>query len=167
MVIKQLIMHIYYYMCNTLVLFLVAIFRIWRDSTLKRPIGITLISYIYIFGITALIATTFFFDQIASKIEFVEKLGLPNFPEELFRVLIAITTLIIIYGYMNLKPWGLWLMVLYCIGFGVISYLIILSYNKQLFIGNFLWSSIVLVYSLAIHKSFFNKKESREIKFAR
>ncbi len=134
---------------------------------MKRPIGITLISYIYIFGIATLIATTFFFDQIASNIEFVEKLGLPNFPEELFRVVIAIATLIIIYGYMNLKPWGFWLMILYCISFGAISYLIILSYNKQLFIGNFVWSSIVLVYSLAVHKKFFNKNETRNIKFAR
>lgn len=134
---------------------------------MKRPIGVTLISWIYIFGITALIATTFFFNQIASKIGFAEKIGLPNFPEELFRVLIAITALITIYGYMNLKPWGFWLMILFCLSFGVISYLIILAYNRQLFIGNFLWSSFVLLYSFAVHKSFFHVKDTKKVKFTR
>ncbi|WP_312755880.1 hypothetical protein [Rummeliibacillus suwonensis] len=134
---------------------------------MKRPIGVTLISYLSIFGIAALISTTLFFNQIANKFGFAEKLGLSDFPEELFRVLLAIVTLIIIYGYMNLKPWGFWLMVSYCISLGTISYLIILSNNKRLFIGNFVWSSIVFIYSIAVHKSFFNEKHTQKIKFVK
>ena len=134
---------------------------------MKKPIGVTLISYFYIFGITALIFTTFFFQQVANKIGLVDRFGIPDFPEELFRVLLAIVTLIVIYGYMNLKAWGFWLMVLYSISFGIVSYVILLSYNKQLFIGNFIWSAIVLIYSIMTHKSFFSTKDIKRIKYAK
>jgi len=129
---------------------------------LKKPIGVTLISYFYIFGIAALIFITFFLHQIAHNFGIAERFGLPDFPEELFRVLLAIVTLIVIYGYMNLKAWGFWLMVIYSISFGIVSYLLLLSYNKQLFIGNFIWSAIVLIYSISAHKSFFNTKNIKK-----
>lgn len=134
---------------------------------LKKPFGVTFISYLYIFGVATLIATTFFFDQIAGEFKLAESFGLLNFPEELFRVLLAIVTLITIYGYMNLKPWGFWLMVAYCIGFGIISTLIVFSYNVQLFIGNSVWSAIVLFYSVAVQKAFFNEKGTQRINFAK
>ncbi|MFJ8262637.1 hypothetical protein ACIQ4I_11905 [Rummeliibacillus sp. NPDC094406] len=131
---------------------------------MKKPIGVTLISYFYIFGIAALIFITFFLHQIAHIFVFAERFGFPDFPEELFRVLLAIVTLIVIYGYMNLKAWGFWLMVLYSISFGIVSYLLLLSYNKQLFIGNFIWSAIVLIYSISVHKSFFNTKNIKKVR---
>jgi len=131
---------------------------------MKKPIGVTLISYSYIFGITILIVITFFFHQIANVFGFTDRFGFPNFPEELFRVLLAIVTLTMIYGYMNLKAWGFWLMILYSISFGIVSYLILLSYNKQLFIGNFIWSAIVLIYSISAHKYFFNTKQIKRIR---
>ncbi len=131
---------------------------------LKKPIGVTIISCLYIFAMAVLIFITFFYHQFKMNFGFAEHLGIPNFPEELLRVLLAIVTLVIIYGYMNLKTWGFWMMILYSISFGIISYLILLSYNKQLFIGNFIWSAIVLLYSLLVHKSFFHLKDVRKAK---
>ncbi|MGX9133944.1 hypothetical protein ACWV26_06135 [Rummeliibacillus sp. JY-2-4R] len=131
---------------------------------MKKPLGVTIISCLYIFAIAALIFITFFYHQINLNLGLGDRLGIPDFPEELLRVLLAIVTLIIIYGYMNLKAWGFWMMILYSISFGIISYLILLSYNKQLFMGNFIWSAIVFLYTIMVHKSFFHVKEIRKAK---
>lgn len=131
---------------------------------LKKPVGVTLISYFYILGVSVLIFMTFFFHQFENNVGIAKQFGITNFPEEMLRVLLAIVTLIIIYGYMNLKTWGFWLMIFYSISFGIISYLILLSFNKQLFIGNFIWSTIVLIYSIIARKPFFHKGDSNKRK---
>ncbi|CAH2714602.1 hypothetical protein BACCIP111895_01774 [Neobacillus rhizosphaerae] len=47
-------------------------------------------------------------------------------------------------------------MVIYSVGFGLVSYILLFSYNQQPFIGNLIWSVIVLIYTLYVRKSFFH-----------
>ena len=77
----------------------------WGDE-MKRPLGVSLISYFYIFGIVVLIVTAMFYDADSNKFGMADRFGLPNFPEQLFRIVLAVVSLIIIYGYMRLKRWG-------------------------------------------------------------
>lgn len=123
---------------------------------MKRPLGVSLISYFYIFGAIVLIFTAIFFNPATNEIGLADRFGLSNFPEQLFRVLLAVVSLIIIYGYIRLKRWGFWLMILYSFGFGLISCILLFSYNQQPYIGNFIWSVIVLTYTFNVRKSFFN-----------
>ena len=120
---------------------------------MERPIGVSFISYFYIFGAIILIFTAIFFEPNADELGLAERFGL-DIPEQLFKILLAVFTVIMIYGYMRLKRWGFWMMIMYSIGFGFISYVLALSFNQQPFIGNTIWSGIVLFYSFSIRKSF-------------
>ncbi|MCR8660580.1 hypothetical protein [Paenibacillus endoradicis] len=126
---------------------------------MKRPIGVTLISYFYIFGAAFLFVTAIFFSTDADEFGIADRFGLPFIPEQLFRIMLAIVSLIIIFGYMRLKRWGFWLMVLYSAGFGLISYALLFSHNQQPFTGNLIWSLIVLIYTVYFRKSFFTMQK--------
>lgn len=127
---------------------------------MKRPLGVSLISYLYIFGAVVLIITAIFFNPDANEFGIADRFGLPNFPEQPFRIILAVVSLIIIYGYIRLKRWGFWLMILYSFGLGLISYILLFSYNQQPFTGNFIWSVIVLIYTFYVRKSFFHVEKS-------
>lgn len=127
---------------------------------MKRPLGVTFISYFYIFGIAVLIVTAIFFDADANTLGMAARFGLPNFPEQLFRMVLAVVSLIIIYGYMRLKRWGFWLMILYSLGFGLISYALLFSLNQQPFTGNVVWSLIVLIYTIYVRKHFLSNEKA-------
>ncbi|KAA1177507.1 hypothetical protein [Paenibacillus sp. B2(2019)] len=128
---------------------------------MKRPLGVILISCFYIIGALVLIFTAIFFnaDADADGFGIAYRFGLPNFPEQIFRVILAVASLILIYGYMGLKKWGFWLMIIYSFGFGLISYNLLSSHNQQPFIGNVSWSVIVLIYTFFVRKSFFLTKK--------
>ncbi|MBD7945836.1 hypothetical protein H9650_17145 [Psychrobacillus sp. Sa2BUA9] len=127
---------------------------------MKRPLGVSFISYFYIFGAVVLIFTAVFINPDAEEFGIADRFGLPNFPEQPFRIILAVVSLIIINGYMRLKRWGFWLMILYSFGFGLISYILLFSNNQQPFTGNFIWSVIVLIYTLYVRKSFFHVEKS-------
>ena len=121
---------------------------------MERPIGVSFISYFYIFGAIILLFTAIFFEPNADELGLAERFGL-DLPEQLFKILLTVFTVIMMYGYMRLKRrWELWMMILYSIGYGFISYVLALSFNQQPFIGNAIWSGIVLFYSFSIRKSF-------------
>ncbi|GAB6991049.1 hypothetical protein [Paenibacillus pini] len=126
---------------------------------MKRPLGVSLISYFYMFGAGVMILTAIFFNANADEFGIAERFGIPNVPERIFRMIVAMGSLLIIYGYMRLKRWGFWLMIVYSLGFGVISYGLLFSHDKQPFIGNLIWSVIVLVYTLCVRRSFFTREK--------
>lgn len=127
---------------------------------MKRPLGVSLISYFYIFGAFILLFSLFFYDVNANQIDIATRFGLPNAPEQLMRVLVAFSSLVIIYGYIKLRKWGFWAMIVYCVLFAIISFSLSFSYNHQPFIGNTIWSLIVLLYTIYINKAFFQNKLS-------
>jgi hypothetical protein len=115
-----------------------------------------LISYFYIFGAIILLFTSIFYNADANSIGIAERVGMPNVPERLVRVIVALFSLGMIYGYIRLKKWGFWLMVIYSALFGLISSSLITNSSQHIFIGNLIWSIIVLAYTIYVNKSFFN-----------
>ena len=124
----------------------------------KRPFGVTLIGYFYVFGSIILIITLFTnsIEQYGIAVRF----GLPNVPEGIMKILVSIISLIIAYGYLKLEKWGYWVMITYTIYFLVVSITLSQQYNQQLFYGNVIWSIIVLIYTLVKRKSFNTKSFS-------
>ncbi len=122
----------------------------------KKPLGITLIGYFYIFG-AVVIAITLFTnakDQFGIAVRF----GVPNFPENIMRVLVSMISLIMAYGYLKLEKWGYWFMLIYTIYFLIVSITLYQQYNQQPFYGNIIWSIIVLIYTL-LKRKYFNKRD--------
>ncbi|WP_438317077.1 hypothetical protein [Sporosarcina sp. FA9] len=122
---------------------------------MKRPLGVSLISYFYLFGAVVLLFTAVFYNADADSTGIAERFGLPNVPERLMRVLVALISLLMVYGYIRLKKWGFWLMIIYSVLFGLISSLLVSNQSQQPFIGNLIWSIIVLTYTIYIKRAFF------------
>lgn len=74
---------------------------------IKRPSGVTFIGYFYIFGSVVLILSLFLFNNFSDQFGIAVRFGLPNVPENIMRVLVAIIFLIISYGYLKLKKWSI------------------------------------------------------------
>ncbi|MCY6958340.1 hypothetical protein [Clostridium brassicae] len=121
----------------------------------ERPLGIMLIGYFYILGAVVLIITLF--TNASEQFGIAVRFGVPNVPENIMRVLVAIISLIVSYGYLKLKKWGYWFMIINSLYFLVVSIGLALQYNQQPFIGNGIWSIIVLIYTLS-KRNFFNNK---------
>jgi hypothetical protein len=125
----------------------------------KRPLGVSLIGYFYIFGAFILLVTTLFFDDEANQVGIAARFGLQNaIPEQLMCVILATISLIIIYGYLRIRKWGFWLMNIYSLIFGYISLFLVLAHNRQPFIGNPIWSIIVLIYTISVKRAFFQNE---------
>ncbi|USK80752.1 hypothetical protein QRD90_01865 [Peribacillus frigoritolerans] len=122
---------------------------------MKRPLGVSLISYFYIFGAIVLLSTAFFYNVDDNSIGIAERFGIPNVHERLLRVIVAIFSMGMVYGYIRLKKWGFWLIVIYSVFFGLISSSLISNQSQQPFIGNLIWSIIVLAYTFYVKKAFF------------
>jgi len=123
-----------------------------------RPLGITLIGGFYVFGALVLIITLF--TNATDKFGIAFRFGLPNIPEDIMRVIVSIVFLVMAFGYLNLKKWAFWLMVTYTVYFLAVSIILSQQYNEQLFYGNAIWSSIVLIYTLRKRKYFYKNKFS-------
>jgi hypothetical protein len=122
---------------------------------MKRPFGITLIGYFYIFGAIVLLLTLGVKQEIGMNIRF----GVPYIPETVVRIFIIAVSLIIAYGYLNLKKWGYFSMIIYSILFLIISLNQVSVYNSQPIIGNAIFSIIVLIYTVIKRKYFHNKEQ--------
>ncbi|MGD7053400.1 hypothetical protein [Sutcliffiella horikoshii] len=122
---------------------------------MKRPIGVSLISYFYIFGAMVLLFTAVFYNAEANSISIAERFGLTIVPDRLMRLLVALISLGMVYGYIRLKKWGYWIMITYSVLFGIISLLLLSNQPYQPFIGNVIFSIIVLAYTICVKKEFF------------
>ncbi|MFC7786413.1 MULTISPECIES: hypothetical protein [unclassified Rossellomorea] len=130
---------------------------------MKRPIGVSIISYFYIFGAIVLLFTAIFYQAAADTISISERFGVPIMPERFMRVVVAFFSLVMVYGYMRLKKWGFWLFIAYSVLFGVISFLLLSVQPDQPFIGNFIFSVIVLTYTIYVKEAFFRSTHEHRI----
>lgn len=121
---------------------------------MKRPLGVSLISYFYIFGAIVLLFTAIFYNANANSVGISERFGLQNVPERLMRVIVALFSLVMVYGYFRLKKWGYWLMITYSLAFGIISSLLITNQSQQPYVGNLIFSIIVVVYTMYVKKTY-------------
>ena len=124
----------------------------------KRPFGITLIGYFYIFGAIVLIATLF--TNTTQQFGVSLRFGVPNVQENIMRAFVVIISLIMAYGYLKLEKWGYWFMIIYTLYFLVVSILLSKQYKCQPFYGNVIWSAIVLLYTLGKRKYFVKRETS-------
>ncbi|SFG17374.1 hypothetical protein [Sporolactobacillus nakayamae] len=124
---------------------------------MKKPIGVNLINSFYIVGSLVLSFTSIFYDADANPINIAMRFALPSSYDRPFRVVLALATLVMLYGYMKLRKWGFWAMISYSFLFGSISLTLSLVHHQQPFIGNILWSLIVLLYTIRVKVCFENK----------
>ncbi|KLU63742.1 hypothetical protein DEAC_c43450 [Desulfosporosinus acididurans] len=127
----------------------------------KRPLGLILIGSFYIFGAFVLILTLF--TNATEQFGIAVRFGLPNVPENIMKVFVSIISLVMAYGYLELKKWGYWFSIVFNIYFLIVSISLYLQYSQQYgqygrqpFLGNALWSIAVLIYTLKI-KHFLKK----------
>lgn len=121
---------------------------------MKRPLGVVVISFFYIFGAVVLIYTSIFYNPNADQFGIAVRFGVPNLPEQPVRIIVAVIALVLAVGYLSLKKWGFWSMVGYSIVYGMISLQLASVYHQQPFIGNVIWSAMVLIYTLIKRGSF-------------
>ena len=113
----------------------------------NRPLGIILISIFYLFGAVVLLISMFTnYAGVAEQITLVH--GLPLSLKLIVLPSVAILAIGISYGVFSLSRWGYYLTVIYLIYFGTISLLLSVPLGKQTFMGNFMWSVLVVTYLL-------------------
>jgi hypothetical protein len=121
----------------------------------NRPFIITLIGYISFLGALLSIVISLF-------PSFSERFGisiipLPLFSAGIMQVLLPLILLIASYGFLKLKRWGYWLMIIYSM-FYLVVYIIWCQQNNQLFPSqNLVMTFIELVFILPTRK-YFGKK---------
>lgn len=84
-----------------------------EGKMVKRPLGISIIGYFYIFGSIVLLFTSIFYQAGADTIGMSERFGVSVVPERIMRVVVAFFSLLMAYGYMRLKKWVFWLLISY------------------------------------------------------
>jgi hypothetical protein len=129
----------------------------------KRPLGVSIISYFYLFGAIVLLFTAIFYQADADTFSISERFGVSMIPERLMRVLMAIFSVVMVYGYMRLKKWGFWLFITYSVMFGFISFILLSDQPNQPFIGNFIFSVIVLTYTIYVKEVFFRSTHNHSL----
>lgn len=118
----------------------------------KRPLLITFIGDIsFLLSLLSIIVGLFphFLTQIGFYI-----IPLPAFPGSIIMILLPIILLIASVGFLRLKRWGYWLMVIYNIFFLALN-IILWQQNIQLFLPqNFLITIIELIFIIPTKKYF-------------
>nr|WP_304654895.1 hypothetical protein [Sporolactobacillus sp. STSJ-5] len=107
-----------------------------------------------------LLSTSIFYDADANELNIAMRFALPSSYDRLFRVVLALATLVMVYGYMKLRKWGFWAMISYSLFFGAISMTLSSTHHQQPFNGNMIWSILVLLYTIHIKEAFFQNKAS-------
>ena len=82
------------------------------------------------------------------------RFGVPFLPEILVKLCVGILAVIIAYGYLKYFKWGYLSMLIFSCLFCLISFTQALSQGSQPFIGNFIYSAIVVIYTLYRSKYF-------------
>ncbi|MCB2312751.1 hypothetical protein LGL55_15870 [Clostridium tagluense] len=116
----------------------------------KRPLGIKLLGCLYILLSISIIVMIF--TNPAKKFETSFKFGVSIISGNVQILIFAIISLIISYGYLKLKKWGYWAMIIYTICFLVVS-----NFTLSLLIANMIGSIIILAYTFSNRNYFLDK----------
>ena len=120
---------------------------------IHRPVGVSLIGYFYIFGSVVLIISLFF-QTTADEITIATRLGFPWIPEVIMKIALSAFSIVLAYYYLKLSVLGFWLMIVYCSYFLSVSLYLSTEYGGQPFIGNIVFSVIVLIYTIFKRSNF-------------
>ena len=118
-----------------------------------RPLGIVAISIFYLFGACVLFISMFTnYAGVAQQITLAH--GLPLDLKFIVLPAVAILAVVMSYGLYSLSRWGYYLTSIYQICFGVVSLLLSVSFGIQPFLGNLMWSSVVVMYLVIKRRTF-------------
>ena len=121
----------------------------------QRPFFLSFIGYFYVFGAFVLIITLFSPQEPDIGMRF----GLLDAPQTPARLLLAGLALVMAYGYLRMARWGFWLMVAYSAWFLFISLELAGTNGEQPYLGNAVWSAVVLAYTIWQRKCFLSSPQ--------
>jgi len=124
----------------------------------NAPLGVRLIALFYLVGAVALLLSMFF-NYAGMGRQMAVMHGLPAH-WTLALPAAAILGLSIAYGLYSMSRWGYVLTVAYLLYLGITSYPLSVPDGNQPFLGNFLWSLMVVLYLAWKWRAFFPKKSS-------
>ena len=116
----------------------------------KRPLGIKLLGCLYILSAISIIVMII--TNPTKKFETSFRFGVSIISGNVQILIFAIISLIISYGYLKLKKWGYWAMIIYTICFLVVS-----NFTLSFLIANMIGSIIILAYTFSKRNYFLDK----------
>lgn len=123
-----------------------------QDKNDKRPLSISLIGYFYIFGAIVLLLTFNNTLDIGMNVRF----GVPSLPEETVKIGVIFGATVMGFGYLKMKDWAYIGMLTYSVLFMLISFNLAIKCHGQPFIGNGIFSLMVIFYTYKNRKLFNN-----------
>ena len=117
------------------------------------PFGLLLIAIFYTFGAAVLLILMFEIPLQTSK-AIAKAHGLPTSIGNWILPIIAVIALLIAYGLFSLSRWGYVLSILYLAYFGSVNGLILITHADSIYLGNLLWSLLVIIYLILVRRSF-------------
>lgn len=117
------------------------------------PLGLLLIIAFYIFGAVALLVFLFI-DPVQAANTISRAHGLPASTGSWIVPLFAGLALLVAYGLFSLSRWGYRLALLYLASFGIVSGYLLGAAPNSIYLGNPLWSLIVILYLILVRKRF-------------
>lgn len=134
---------------------------IFMQARQRVPLGVILIAGFYAFGACVLLVCMFTNPgEVSRQVATVQ--GLPTTIDLPILPLTTVLALLIAYGLFSLSTWGFYLTLLYALYVGSINLFLAGKQGLQPYLGNFLWSLIVIIYLLARHKIFFSGKTLKD-----
>ena len=128
------------------------------------PLGVQLISVFYVFGALVLLLCLFT-NPVAVASTIAERHGLAPGTGAWILPVVAALALVIAYGLWSLSRWGFYLSLTYLVYFGIVS-IVLSGLNStatnagavQAYLGNFLWSALIVTYLIWTRKRFFSSR---------
>ena len=129
------------------------------NKATNRPLGMLLIAAFYAFGAIMLLIGMVLNPVEVSRV-IAERHGLPPSIGVIIVPVVAALALAIAYGLAIRAVWGFWLTIVYLIYFGSVSFILAGPASTQPYLGNLMWSVVVVIYLLIARKHFFGPKDA-------
>jgi hypothetical protein len=135
-----------------------------RMKTIKTirsriPFGVLLIAAFYLFG-AILLLITFFTNRVSVSRTIAASHGLSPAADGFILPIVAGLALLISYGLFTRSRWGYYLTIIYLVFFGCVSLWLISQKVQQPYIGNLIWSVLVLIYLVWKRRYFLDAKNN-------
>lgn len=125
------------------------------------PLGVLLIGSFYALGAIVLLVFLVINPTQSSSI-IAELHGLPASTGNWILPVIACLALMIAFGLYSHSKWGFRLTIGYMLYFGIVNWSLNMEQFSWAFLGNVIWSFLVILYLILVRKHFFGKKPVRD-----
>lgn len=117
------------------------------------PFGLLVITVFYMIG-AVLLLILMSANPVQTSNAIAKTHGLPTSTGNWILPLIAGLALLIAYGLFSLSRWGYVLSILYLAYFASVNGLMLTTHADSVYLGNLLWSLLVIIYLVLVRKSF-------------